>query len=130
MAKTNETEAPVINLIGNGTIIKGDIRANGDIRIDGTLTGSLHTKGKLVIGATGTIEGEIVCQSADFSGSVKANIHVADLMVLKSTANIVGEIKVGKLAIEQGARFSGHCTMHEPTMRSTVHHEEKKLPES
>jgi cytoskeletal protein CcmA (bactofilin family) len=130
MAKTNENEAPVINLIGNGTIIKGDIRANGDMRIDGTLTGSVRTKGKLVIGATGAIEGEIVCQSADFSGSIKANITVTDLMVLKATANVIGEIKVGKLAIEPGARFSGHCTMHEPAMKSTVTDDEKKHPQA
>lgn len=127
MAKTNETETPVINLIGNGTMIKGDIRANGDMRIDGTLMGSVQAKGKVVIGTTGHVEGEIVCQSADFSGTVKANISVAELLVMKSTANITGELKVGKLAVEPGAKFSGHCTMHDSTPKSpaAISNEEK-----
>jgi cytoskeletal protein CcmA (bactofilin family) len=113
MAKNNEAEAPVINLVGNGTVIKGDIRANGDMRIDGTVIGSVHAKGKVVIGTTGNVEGEISCQSADFSGTVKAKITVTDLLIMKATAQVTGELKVGKLAIEPGAKYSGNCSMHE-----------------
>ena len=71
MAKNIEVESPVINIIGNGTIIKGDIKASGDMRIDGTLIGSVTSKGKVVVGTTGNVEGEINCQSADFSGRIK-----------------------------------------------------------
>lgn len=123
MAKSNEVESPVINLIGNGTMIKGDIQANGDMRIDGSLIGSVHAKGKVVIGTTGNVEGEISCASADFSGTVKAKITVSDLLIMKATAQVTGELKVGKLAIEPGAKYSGNCTMqdagariHQPTM--------------
>jgi cytoskeletal protein CcmA (bactofilin family) len=128
MAKQNETESPVINLVGNGTIIKGDVRANGDVRIDGTIIGSIHAKGKVVIGTTGNVEGEIVCQSGDFSGVVKANITVSELLMMKSTAKITGDLKVGKLAIEPGARYSGNCNMQEPGVRNVntpIHNEEK-----
>jgi cytoskeletal protein CcmA (bactofilin family) len=128
MAKSNETESPVINLVGGGTIIKGDIRANGDIRIDGTLIGSVQAKGKVVIGNTGSVEGEIYCQSADFSGVVKANITVTELLMMKATAKITGDLKVGKLAIEPGAKFSGTCNMQEPGSRNDqkpAHNEEK-----
>jgi cytoskeletal protein CcmA (bactofilin family) len=118
MAKSNETESPVINLVGSGTVIKGDVRANGDIRIDGTLIGSVQAKGKVVIGNTGNVEGEIYCQSADFSGNVKANITVTELLMMKSTAKITGDLKVGKLAIEPGAKFSGTCNMQEPGQRN------------
>ena len=50
MAKFNEPDNTTINLISNGTDITGDIKSNGDIRIDGSLTGNLNTKGKVVIG--------------------------------------------------------------------------------
>jgi cytoskeletal protein CcmA (bactofilin family) len=128
MAKTNETESPVINLVGNGTIIKGDVRANGDVRIDGTLIGSIHAKGKVVIGNTGSVEGEIVCQSGDFSGVVKANITVSELLMMKASAKISGDLNVGKLAIEPGARYSGNCNMQEPGVRNAntpAYNEEK-----
>ena len=120
MAKSNEAEAPVINLLGNGTTVKGDIRANGDMRIDGILIGSVHAKGKVVVGATGNVEGEIICQSADFSGNIKATITVTDLLIMKSTARVSGELKVGKLAIEPGARYSGNCTMHDTAQSGAI----------
>ena len=129
-----EPESPAINLLSTGTIVKGDIKVNGDFRIDGTFTGSIQCKGKVVIGSTGIIEGEIICQNADFSGSVKANVVVAELLTLKSTARFSGEITTNKLAIEPGAIFSGNCVMEtgKPTIEKapqTVSHEGPKLPE-
>ncbi|HOT89527.1 MAG TPA: polymer-forming cytoskeletal protein [Bacteroidales bacterium] len=111
MAKNIEQESPSINLLGAGTTIKGDITSNGDIRIDGTLVGSVHSKGKVVIGTTGNVEGEVNCQNADISGTIKANIHVAELLSLKATAKLDGEVVTNKLAIEPGAVFCGSCSM-------------------
>ena len=112
MAKNFEQESPSINLIGAGTVIKGDIKSNGDIRIDGTLVGSVNSKGKLVVGVSGIIEGEIVCQNADFSGSIKAQVSVAELLSMKSSAKLNGDVITNKLAIEPGAVFSGSCNMN------------------
>jgi cytoskeletal protein CcmA (bactofilin family) len=115
MAKNIEVESPVINIIGNGTIIKGDIKASGDMRIDGTLIGSVTSKGKVVVGTTGNVEGEIICQSADFSGNIKAKVMVAELLAMKASANLSGEISTGKISIEPGAKFSGSCNMNVST---------------
>ncbi len=111
MAKNSEAEHTSINLIGNGTTIKGEVKSNGDIRIDGTLVGQVYSKGKIVVGNTGVIEGEIYCQNADFSGNIKAKVEVSELLTLKATSRLRGEIVTNKLAIEPGARFTGTCTM-------------------
>lgn len=111
MAKNGIVEAPSRNAIGNGTIIKGDIESNGDFRIDGELTGTIRTKGKVVIGSTGKIEGEVFCQNADVEGIVNANMTVSDLLTLKSTARLNGDVSTSKLAIEPGAQFLGSCKM-------------------
>ncbi len=111
MAKNIEIENPVINIIGNGTSIKGDINASGDMRIDGTLVGSIHAKGKVVIGNTGRVEGEIVCQNSDFSGSLQGKITVTELLAMKTSASIYGDIVTGKLSVEPGAKFTGTCKM-------------------
>ena len=111
MSKPSTPESQSINLIGAGTIIEGDIKSNGDLRIDGTIKGSLNVKGKLVVGASGNIDGEIVCQNADISGTIKAKITVSDLLALKSSAKLTGDIVSGKLQIEPGATFSGSCSM-------------------
>lgn len=110
MAKNNIIESKP-NTIVSGTVIKGEITANGDFRIDGTLIGSINCKGKIVIGQSGNIEGEVVCQNADISGKTKAKIIVDELLMLKSTAELNGDVVTGKLSIEPGARFTGSCDM-------------------
>lgn len=112
MAKTNVTENGTVNLIGTGTVIKGDVESEGDFRIDGTLIGSITSKGKLVIGTTGMIEGEVNCKNADVSGKMSAVLKVEQLLTLKASSDFSGEIITGKLAIEPGAKFSGTCNMN------------------
>lgn len=128
MAKSFETESPSINLIGAGTIINGDVKSNGDIRIDGTLIGSVNAKGKLVIGNTGNVEGEIICQNADFSGIIKAQVTVSELLSLKATAKLTGDVTTNKLAIEPGALFSGSCSMNNAPLKDQKFGEKTEAP--
>lgn len=113
MAKYNETETAAINLISNGTDITGDLKSTGDIRIDGTLSGNLSTKGKVVIGPTGKVKGEIICKNSEVSGSIEGKINVSQLLILKASSKILGDIATSKLSIEPGAIFSGNCKMSE-----------------
>ena len=107
--KTKMTET--INTIGQGTVVTGDIQSKGDIRVDGTLKGSVNTSGKVVLGKEGVIEGDVVCNSADISGLIKAKITVSQLLSLKATAKLNGDIITNKLSIEPGAAFTGSCSM-------------------
>ncbi|GAB4139147.1 MAG: polymer-forming cytoskeletal protein [Bacteroidia bacterium] len=109
--RNNAPDSGTVNIIGAGTNIEGDVVSGGDIRIDGTLKGTLKTRGKLVVGPSGSIEGEVSCQNADISGNVKGKVAVSELLALKSSAKLTGEITTGKLAIEPGADFSGSCSM-------------------
>lgn len=107
--KKQMTEA--INTIGAGTIVTGDVQSKGDIRVDGSLKGSLNTSGKVVLGKEGVIEGDVLCNSADISGTIKAKITVSQLLSLKANAKLNGDIITNKLSIEPGASFSGSCSM-------------------
>ena len=100
-----------INTLGAGTIVTGDIQSKGDIRLDGILKGSVNTSGKVVLGKEGIIEGDVICNSADISGTIKAKITVSQLLSLKATAKLNGEIITNKLSIEPGAAFTGSCSM-------------------
>jgi cytoskeletal protein CcmA (bactofilin family) len=111
MAKYNEIETNTINLLGAGTEIVGNITSNSDIRIDGSLSGNLKTKGKVVIGETGSVLGEIHCKNADVDGSIEGKVVVSELLSLKAPSTIKGDIKAKKLAIEPGAKFTGNCNM-------------------
>jgi len=111
MSKATIAETPSVNIIGNGTDIIGDINSNGDFRIDGMLKGTIKSAGKVVVGSTGKVEGEIICQNADISGEVKAHLKVHELLSLKASAVVSGDIMTNKLAIEPGAVFTGACSM-------------------
>ena len=109
--KRTENNNSVVNIIGQGTSIVGDINSNGDIRVDGTLKGSIKTEGKVVLGKEGVVEGDVICQNADISGIIKAKITVSNLLSLKETAKLKGDIVTNKLSIEPGAEFTGSCSM-------------------
>ncbi len=99
------------NHINSDTVIEGTIKARGNLRIDGKLNGSLECQGRVVIGASGSVEGEIKCENAEIEGNIKANVVVSDLLSLKATAKVQGDIVTKKLAIEPGATFTGSCSM-------------------
>ncbi len=110
--KTNKfSEGASINLIGNGTNIVGDISSNGDMRIDGHLKGNITISGKLVVGTSGSIEGSVFCHNADVSGEINGKITVNELLILKSSARLLGDIITEKLLIENGALYTGYTNM-------------------
>ena len=111
MARNNEIDSSAINIIRAGTEISGDINCKEDIRIDGKLFGNLKSAGKVVVGESGLIDGTIECAHATMFGDIKGTISVNELLCLKSTANLVGDITTNKLQIEPGANFSGSCKM-------------------
>lgn len=106
-----EVENTPLNSIINGTVIKGDITASGDFRLDGTLEGNIQLNGKLVVGDTGIVNGNILCQNANIIGTVNGNLSVKELLSLHSTARVKGDILINKLSIEPGAVFTGKCRM-------------------
>lgn len=102
-----------INLINEGTRITGDLVAQGDVRIDGFLKGDVNTRARLAIGASGQVEGQLTGSMVDIAGEVKGDVVVTGVLTLRKTAKIRGDLTVGKLVIEEGAMFSGQCTMTE-----------------
>jgi len=100
------------SIIAAGTTLKGDITSNGDIRIDGTLQGNIHCTAKVVIGANGTVEGDISGQQADIMGKVNGTIKVKELLQLKGGSQVNGNLYATKLQIEPSASFNGQCHMN------------------
>jgi cytoskeletal protein CcmA (bactofilin family) len=111
--------ADKLNRIVEGTNIKGDVKTDSNFRMDGSLEGTLKAAGKLVIGVTGKITGEINCANADIEGEIHGDINVDGLLMLKSTAKIIGNIVAGKIAVETGAKFEGNCSMSKASVQVT-----------
>ena len=100
-----------LNRIVEGTSIEGIISSESNIRIDGIVKGTISTKGRLVVGTTGIIVGDIICQNSEIEGKTKGKMTVGELLSLKATAKVEGNVKTGKLSIEPGAIFAVTCSM-------------------
>ena len=108
MAKSTNHDPNALTSIAAGTRLEGDLIAEGPIRIEGALSGSIKTQGKLIVGNSGTVEGEVVCKSADVSGSIKGKLTTAELLNVQATGKVQGEVIYGKLGVEPGALLAGN----------------------
>ncbi len=99
------------NVIGKGTTIEGNIDTSGNIRIEGKIVGNIKSRSKIALGNGSQVEGNVSAQNADVEGHVKGKIDIQEVLVLKATAVITGDISTGKLVIEPGATFNGSCRM-------------------
>lgn len=99
------------NVIGKGTTIEGNIETSGNIRIEGKVIGNIRSKAKVALGNGSQVEGNVSSQNADIEGHVRGKIDIHEVLVLKATSVITGDITTGKLVIEPGATFNGSCKM-------------------
>ncbi|MER3499113.1 MAG: cell shape determination protein CcmA [Chitinophagaceae bacterium] len=106
--KSNVNGTTIINA---GTTVKGDISSNNDLRIDGTILGNISSTSKIVIGASGVVEGDISGNQADIVGKVSGNIKAKDLLQLRGDCVVNGNIFAAKLQVEPTATFNGQCHM-------------------
>ncbi|UXP33764.1 polymer-forming cytoskeletal protein [Reichenbachiella agarivorans] len=99
------------NIIGKGTVMTGDIETYGNIRVEGKIVGNMKTKSKAACGHSSYIEGNILAQNAEIAGHVTGRVEVSELLILKPSAVINGDIITNKLIVESGATFNGGCKM-------------------
>jgi cytoskeletal protein CcmA (bactofilin family) len=99
------------NIIAKGTSINGDFEAAGNIRFDGKIKGNIRCKSKLVTGKGSLVDGNVYAQNAEVEGEIIGTIDVVEMLILKSSAVIQGDIRTTKLVVEAGAKFNGTCKM-------------------
>ena len=99
------------NIIGKGTVLEGNIETYGNIRVEGKIIGNIKTKSKAACGHSSQIEGNILAQNAEIAGQVTGKVEVSELLILKPSAVIRGDIITNKLIVESGATFNGGCKM-------------------
>jgi len=100
-----------LNSLVNGTIVEGTVKSESDIRVDGVIKGSLNCSAKVIIGPTGFVEGEIRCANAVIEGRFEGNLTVAELLNVRETAKVSGDVKTKQLIVQSGAVFSVSCKM-------------------
>jgi cytoskeletal protein CcmA (bactofilin family) len=109
--KEKQSQVLERNIIGKNTSIVGDIISEGDFRIDGKVEGTIKTNGRVIIGGSGIVSGKVECNYADIEGKFSGELIVHNVLSLKATAKISGDVIIGKLSVEPGAEFNATCAM-------------------
>lgn len=104
--KTGKSNVP--SIISSNLTITGSMNTSGDIQIDGTVDGDVHSK-QITLGESGVVNGAIVADLARISGAVNGSI-TARVVELGRSAKITGDINHFSLAIEPGAFIQGQLT--------------------
>ena len=107
--QNNSVNANSVSRISAGTVIKGEIQSPYDIRIDGTFDGKIVSKGRVVVGESAVIKGDIVCENIDLWGKVEGNLFVKNTLALKEGCKMDGNLNISRLSVELGATFNGTC---------------------
>jgi len=100
----------VNTLIGEGCEFEGNLSLSTATRIDGRIKGNIKCEGTLVIGETGSVEGNIRCNEVIIFGAVNGNVE-ANRIELRGGSKLTGDIKTNVLVVEEGAFYTGHCSM-------------------
>ncbi len=96
-------------VIAKGTIIEGKITTSENMRIDGTVRGEVHCEKRLVMDASGLIEGNVHAGESTIKGKVVGTVSVTNTLHLLESSFIKGDIKAKKLHVEEGAKYDGKC---------------------
>ena len=107
MKKSGFVENDNITLLAKGVLLRGEIRVEGTVRIDGRLEGDLHTTGTVVIGEDGIVQGSIPGGIIIGSGTIKATVRATERLQLLKTGLLVGEVHAPAFSMEDGAKFQG-----------------------
>ena len=127
--KIQKPKVMEINVVAKNTAIIGDITSEGDFRIDGTLEGNIKTKGRVIIGISGSVKGKIDAVNSDIEGKFSGELQVQETLTIKATAIISGDVVIGKLSVEPGATFNASCSMRGAIKELNKPNEQQKLSE-
>lgn len=113
---TGQAQSPnSVNALAQGTHIEGNIKAESDFRIDGTVIGDLNCSARVVIGPTGKVKGNISCANAIIEGQFEGKLVVREVLTIKEAAKVMGDVKTDKLIVHSGALFNVTCAMGSAT---------------
>jgi cytoskeletal protein CcmA (bactofilin family) len=125
MATGNRKNQGQFNIVGEGTVFEGTLRADSDVNVSGRIVGKLIVDGRAVISKEGAVEGELRATNAAVGGTIQGEVYVEERLELESTANVDGSIQTDRLVVEEGAVFTGSCRMGDAIEKAALEDEEK-----
>ncbi len=110
MFKKEEGVDNIETVIGPSVQVEGNFFANGDIIIEGVVSGSIKTEKNLRIGQNAKIYADIWAANAVIAGEVQGNLKIKESLELSKTSKIFGDVRTKTISIESGAVLHGKCS--------------------
>ncbi|MDI6400554.1 polymer-forming cytoskeletal protein [Balneolaceae bacterium ANBcel3] len=104
---------PNVNIISNGTTVRGELKTKADLRISGTVDGMVNAESKCIVAESGLIKGDLKSKEADIAGTVEGELHIANRLILRSSSRIKGDVSTKVIMVEEGAQIDGAFKMGE-----------------
>ena len=108
---TTGSNPNALNSLVKGTVVEGTVTSESDLRVDGIIKGILVCNAKVIIGPTGSVIGDIKCVNAIIEGHFEGKLRVSELLNVRETAEVKGDILTNKLIVQAGASFNVVCDM-------------------
>ena len=114
-----ESDTPVksrkVSIFGNAIQLEGIVRGEDDVMLNGKLRGKIELpKNTVTVGLEGYLEGDVLAEVVTIEGVVKGNIKASERVILRRSAQILGNISCEKIIVEEGARVNGAIDMSAP----------------
>lgn len=110
MAEKNQTGG-TFSVIGAGTVVTGNIKTDGSIRVDGKIVGNLVTQSDAAVGLNGVVEGSVDARNITIAGKVLGTLTAAQKLILEGHAVLKGDLRTSRLVVDEGAVFDGRSSM-------------------
>ncbi len=112
--KKNYSETKVVTIIGQGTTVTGEIKSKGTVRIEGVMSGRIHSDDTIVVQESGQVKADLIAGQVVINGEVRGNVFAHDRLEVSSKGKLIGDITAPRVSIAEGVLFEGKCTMKAP----------------
>lgn len=112
MAFIKKTSKDFDVIIGLDSSINGDIVSEGSVRIDGKVSGSVKSKGDVIIGDNAVVDADVEASYCEISGKVNGSVHTETQLKIFRSGRLNGNITVSSFTIEEGGIFQGNCDIN------------------
>lgn len=99
------------NILGASITVHGDLTAEGGFRIDGKVDGSVHSKGVVIVGETGSVKGDLSGTDIVVAGHVHGNVVASGHLEIVASGRLEGDIEAISVRIEKGGLYRGTSRM-------------------
>ena len=116
----------VETIIGPSVKVEGNFVSDGDIIVEGKVSGTIKTSRNLRVGEQAKVKADVEAANVYNSGEIRGNVKSQEKLDLKSTAKVFGNVETGMLSVESGAVLNGKCQM---VKKEEMPVEEEVIPE-